>query len=549
MKDTAQRYEAGLADTLSRAGAMKRVLIQSQFLPNGSYISDPSDRDNGIIAAAAEDPLYSSMGEEMGARQALSDASAIRDYSAMNNGALPSDDLLAAAHGTLENIYSNNQSIAESGKSDMLLSSMAESNLSSEKGVSIRATTAALTLPVMLANPLNDIVSYLPARKNEVEIFEIERVAGKTLGDFKKNQIIDELSYGQYSTQRQRYPFAKDQLPDGSKKQFTFNTKSHTPAGVMLPVRPTSIKIYFNRTEAAIQLDGGDLYGQVEVGGAKVILSGTVDHDTGIIVLDSDKVLPNESQLHAEFEVDIEANGDLIPTIDHKMKGFKFRPHSRVIAADASIMSAFTMNTEFGVDINAMNLSSMRDWLANERALKQLDDLMFLVKEEYSFDAAVPENSHETWKDRFEYIKSLFLTISQTMIDTNKESGLKGMYCGTLFSTFVQMLPPSLFQRAAGYVKTSRIHFIGTILGSIKVFEVPFTSLVPAHKALGYGRTEKLGKAPYYTGDVVPPTLYSHEVTKGLRKGNTLWANGYDNASPTCDKFLVLIELKNYTAS
>lgn len=548
MKDTAQRYEDGLADTISRAGAMKRVLIQSQFSPVGGYIADPTERDNSIMAAAAEDPLYSSMGEEMGARQALSDASAIRDYSAMNNGALPSDDLLASAHGTLENIYSNNQEIAESGKSDMLLSSLSESNLSSEKGVAIRATTAALCLPVMLANPLNDIVSYLPARKNEVEIFEIERIAGKTLGDFKKNQIIDELSYGQYSTQRQRYPFVAGELPDGTKKQFTFDTKLHTPAAVMLPVRPTSIKIYFNRSEAAIQLDGGDLYGQVEVGGQKVILSGTVDHDTGTMVLNTDKVLPDGSQLHAEFEIDIEANPDLIPTIDHKMKSFKFRPHSRVIGADASIMSMFTMNTEFGIDVNAMNLSSMRDWLANERALKQLDDLMFLVKQEYSFDAAVPADSNETWKDRFEYIKSLFLTISQTMIDTNKESGLKGLYCGTLFSTFVQMLPPSLFQRASGYVKTSRIHFVGTILGSIKVFEVPFSNLVPAGKALGYGRTEKLGKAPYYTGDVVPPTLYSHDVTGGLRKANTLWANGYDNASPTCDQFLVLIDLKNYTA-
>ncbi len=547
--DIKQRFHKSLHDTARRAAEMKSVLIEPQFNGGSVYISDPAQRDESIANAASNSPLYSSMGDELGRRQALSDASAVREYTALH-GNLPGDDLFAAAHGALENLFSNNQALSETVGAGMLLSSMSDSNLSSESGVAIRATTAALTLPTLLSNPMNAIVAYLPVRKYETEVFNMERIAGKTLGDFTKNQPINELTFGQYSNQRQRYIFNAAQLPDGTKKQFTFNTKLHTPARKTLPVRQQSVRIYINRDceEVVVQIDGGDLYGSVTVGGNKVIISGTVDHDLGVIVVNTDKELPDAVVLHAEFEIDIESNPDLVPTVDHKLTSFKFRPASRVIGADASIMAMFAMKTEFGVDINSTNLSSMRNWLANERALKQLDDLMFFVQETRTFDAAVPTDSNETWQTRFEYIKSLFLEISQHFINTNKEAGLKGLYCGTLFSTFIKMLPSSLFQIAPGYNQTTQIHFVGTLLGNIQIFEVPFTKLVAADKALAFSRTDKLGKAPYFTGDVISPTLYSPEVGSPLRKENVLWAHGYDNAAPDCGKFLCLITLQNFTA-
>lgn len=545
--EVAQRHLASAMARTRRASAMKQVLINPQF-SSGVYIQDAAARDQAIVDAAMADPLYSSMGVEMGGRVALSDASAIREYSANNAGAMPSDDLLAAAHGALENLFSNNQAIATQSDAGMLLSSVSESNLSSEQGVAIRATTAALTLPTMLANPMNDIVAYLPSRKNEAEIFNIDRVAGKTLGDFTKNQVIDELTSGQYSHQRQRYEFDATMSPNGVLTEFTFDTATHTPALTALPVRPGSVKIYFNRAEAAKQLDDGSLYGSVTIGESNVLITGTVDHDTGTFVVTSASALTDGATLHAEFEVDIEANPDLIPTIDHKMSSFKIRPASRVISADASIQSVFTMQTEFGVDTNSMNLGAMRNILVDERSKKQLSDLMFFVTDEHEFDAAIPADGNDTWSSHYEYIKALFLSISQSMISTNKESGIKGIYAGTEFSTFIKMLPKSLFTMAPNAGQECRIHFIGTLLGGIKVFEVPFTGIVPADKALAYGRTEKLGKAPYYTGDVIPPTLYSQEVTKGLRKGNVIWANGYDNPSPDIADYLSLITLTNFTA-
>lgn len=544
--EATERYEAAQRDMQARAAEMHSVLIASQYGAGGGYIENPAARDASISEAAMKSPLYSSMGEELGCNVAKSHASAVRDFARETNGQEIPADLLAACHQGLENLFQHNEEISKN-TSNLLLSSISEKNLSSEQGVAIRATTAALTLPVMLANPMNVIAAYLPTRKGQTEIFNVMRIAGSTLGDFKKNEVIHELSYGQYSRQRQRYVFSDEQSPNGTRKTYVFKTKTDVPAQREMPIRPNSVVIYHNRKLAAKQTEGGALFGQITLGDKAFTITGSVDSDKCEITVNTNEPLPDNTTLHAEFHVNIEADKTLIPRIDHKMVPFKCEPHVRVITADASIMSMFSMQTEFGVDTNAMNLSSMRDWLANEKALGVLDDLMFHVSETANFDAEVPKNTGETWKDRYEYIQGLFIKLDTKMKSLNKESGIKAIYAGTLVSTFLQMLPSYIFERSPRSESSPRIHKIGTLLGRIQVFEVPHTKLVAEDKALLVGRTDKIGKAPYYTGDVIPPTLYSHEVDRALNKANTLWANGYDCPGPDCDKYLIEMTLQNFT--
>lgn len=545
MNDNKKRYNAFLAATTRRASEMRSVVINPQF-SGGSFIEDPTVRDNAIVDAAALSPLYSSMGEEMGARQALSDASAIRAH--FQHNGMPSDDLLAAAHSSLENLFSHNQEIADQQGSDSLFSSISDGALSTEAGTPIRAVTAALTLPTMLANPMNDMVTYLPSRRYEAEIFNVDRVAGKTLGDMTKGQIMDSMTTGQYSEQRQMYPFVAGQVPDGSKKQFIFTTGTDTPAKVKLQMRNGSIAVYLNRVVVAVQLDNGDLYGQVKLGSQSYILSGSVDTENGIITLNSDVAIPDAATLHAEFEIDIENNPKLVPTIDHKISSFRLRPASRILGADLSMMANFKMRTEFGIDLHSQQLAGIRNWLANERAENQLRKILFLTLHEREFDAAISAGSNETWKDRYEFIRATFISISQEMMVRNKESGLKGMYAGFEFAGFIKMLPPSLFQPTTNrHIDDNTIHFIGTLMGTIKVFCVPNEGNMPADECLCYAKTSKIGKAPFLTGDVVPPTLYSHDADRSLMREDTIWSCSYDNATPSLPDYTVKLKLKNYT--
>ncbi|MGF1905276.1 hypothetical protein [Aliivibrio salmonicida] len=542
MNEVQQRYSESLHDTQRRAGVMRTVLIA----PIGLH-SDITKRNNAVMEAAKDVALFSSMGKPA-TGILLSSVNAIVEYANNNHGLFPTDDMLASAHQTWENLYEGNETLAAASASHILLSSVGEANLSSESGVAIRSVTAALTLPTILSNPMNVVCAYLPTRKHSTEVFNMDRVAGSTLGDYTKGQVIDALTVGQYSRQRQRYNFATAQQPDGTKKQYIFTPKTDTPAKRDLPLREGSVVIRFNKRVVAKQHEeSGDIFGKIHIGETAFSVTGSVDQEKGIITVDTNAALPEDTILTAQYEVKIEGNPDLIPTISHKMSSFKLRPHARTLSSSTSAMANFAMQVEFGVDLFSLDLSSVRNEMVNEKAKYQLVDLMDEVTEVDTFNAAVPADSGETWKDRFEYFMAKLITLDTKMKALNKESGIKAVYAGTQFSAFLQMLPGSMFTRSDLHDEASpRIHKIGTLLNRIQVFEVPMNDIVSADDALLCGRTDKLGKAPYYTGDVIPPTIYKHDKDNGLTKTQTVWAQGYDEASPDCWKYLIKVTLQNF---
>ena len=196
------KFKAAEKEKNNAARAMSSVLINSQFNQLGGYIADPAERDASVIEAIGNSPLFSSMGEH-GRAIGLIGASAIREYEA-EYGELPSDNMLAAAHTALDNLFSG--VIAADAGTDQLLSSLNSDSLATSKGLEIRANVAAVTLPSILLNPMNDAITYIPNPKvNEVELFNIERIAGSTFGGLTKGDIINAATAANYSLMRQRY--------------------------------------------------------------------------------------------------------------------------------------------------------------------------------------------------------------------------------------------------------------------------------------------------------------------------------------------------------
>lgn len=540
MNEVEQRYSNTLKSTQSRAQVMRSVLIKP--ISHSNAIA----RNDAILKAAENEPLFSAMGDHRDGIL-LSATNAIIEYAKEHNGLYPTDDMLASAHEQWENLYESNDAIAAASKSNLLLSSVSEATLSSEQGVAIRATTAALTLPTILSNPMNAVCTYLPSRKYGTEVFNIDRHAGATLGDYKKGDKIDALTVGQYSRQRQAYDFASAQQPNGTKKNYIFTAKTDTPAKIDTPLRNGSIVIRLNQRIVARQTESGDIYGKTHIGETAYTFTGTAELEKGAISIETNAPLPTDTKLRAQYEIQIEGHPEMIPTVTHKMTSFKIYPHARVLSSDTSAMANFAMNVEFGVDMYSLNLSSIRDEMVNEKAKYQLWDLMQEATETALFNAQVPDS--ETWKDRFEYFLFTLIKIDTQMKKLNKESGVKAVYAGTNFSAFLQSMPPSIFQRSPTSETTPRIHKIGTLLNRIELFEVPMDGLVPTDQALFCGRTEKIGKAPYLTGDVIPPTIFKSDSEKGLVQSQTIWAQGYDETAPDCWKYLVKVILQNFTLS
>ncbi|WP_419238322.1 hypothetical protein ACN08P_23150 (plasmid) [Photobacterium leiognathi subsp. mandapamensis] len=526
MNGTKQRYNERVAEITRRAAAMRSICIDSQFdAVTNCFISDDAARMEAINPTAI-DPMFESVTESQG-RQIISAAqSAIREYEEQF-GCLPRDEMLAAAHKSMESMLTLEGRSAEGNTGGMMLESIGES-LSTSEGVEIRAKMIGLILPTMLATATSDAVTFMPAQNDEMEIFKVYRTAGSNFGDFAKGTVIDDKTVGQYSQMRQLFPLVTAQQPDGTKKEYVFTASTdlqHT--SIDIPMKAGSVSVFVNHVRVARDMDAqkGRLFGTDEAG---VTYTGTIDYVKGIITVNSSKALAAEDKIDVEFEIDIETSPELIPTIDMEMDSRKLRPSQNAIAADATIQAMFSMQREYGVDLKAMQMGLMRNYLAAEKATRQLRDMNYACTKNTTFNIWCPEGLD--WKLQREKLREKLLEVSAAILEASKVSGLVGLYAGVGASTAIKSLGAPYFVPAPNYRQTNKIHFAGTLFGMWKVFECPV--IVGDQEILCYGRGNNHSEAGYVAGDAVAATMYNHPIGANLRSRNTLWELAYGEVHP-----------------
>ena len=315
---------------------------------------------------------------------------------------------------------------------------------------------------------------------------------------------------------------------------------------IKTPFLRGSMKVYLNRELVATdRAQEGKLFGTATISGSEVAVTGTVDYTNGVASITFASAVTNGAELTVGFDVDIESDPSLIPEIDHAMEAFTLRPFQRVITAGATIMAMFAASTEINLNTRAQNLTSMRNTVVDEKAKNQMRDIYWAATASFSFDATV--NAGDDWRVVYEQLNAELSKVSTHLVTETEVAGLSGLYAGKDWANFIKSLPRVMFEPARNYKQVPAIHYCGLLFGKYKVFEVPQADIVPVDEMVGYAKSDTVGKCGYLTGDVIPPTLYSHEVTKGLRKTDTLWALGYDEVHPRSgSKFYVNLKLNNY---
>lgn len=511
---------------------VRAACLESQF-GQGGFIADDSQRLAAIDAAARTSPLFESLGDQAGG-VASAWGSALKEYYE-SFGRLPSEELLASAAQALRNITFAD---SEGGSTAMLES--VKASLSTSEGIEIRAKQAGLILPVLLMAATSDAVTYIPAQANETEIFEIRRVAGSNFGDYKQGDEIGLFSHGQYSSMNQTYMFGATEQPDGNKTAFVYDSSKDGFAG-KVPFKKGTVKVLVNRRLCATEVAGqeGKLFGSVVVGNATITITGTITPLSGIVNMTTSAALPKGATLVLEYDVDIEKAAELIPTVSHDMQSWTLRPHESVIAAEYSIQSYWLLNREFSIDIRSMQMNHLRNYLAYEKDIKNLRKMILVATDRVTFDLKVPTGQY--YKEHYELLATTLQVLSQDMMTRTKVSGLVGLYCGASACAAIKSLGSPHFEFAPGYKQVPRVHFVGTLFGMFKVFEVP--KPIEAVKGLAdatlgewdclcYARGDNHTEAGLVCGDAVPATMYGHGVKADLSDRNTLWELSYCDVHP-----------------
>lgn len=526
-----ENFQKRLAQIATDSSHIRNVCVQSQF-HDGRLIADKNERLASIEEAAAQSPLFEGLGEHAGG-VATAWGTAIHEY-VEAHGHMPSDEMLASAASSLRNITE----LSGPAGNNKLLESVKKS-IETTEGQEFRARQAGLILPVLLMASTSDAATFIPAGANETEIFRIRRVAGSTFGDYQRGDEIGEFSHGQYTQMDQLYAFPEDQQPDGTKKSFTYDSSAAGPK-IKVPFYKGSIKVMVDRRECVTEAQQeGKLFGIAKRDGKEYTCNGTVDYRNGTVAVTTDTALPAGARLHLAYDVDIEAQPELIPTITHTISSVTLRPHQAVIAAEHTIQAYWMLNREFALDLKSMQMSQMRNLLAYDKDIKNLRKMTFAASHRDTFDLTIPDGL--AFREHWEMLARTLSDISSRFLIDTKVSGLVGLYCGTKAASVLKALGSPNFVPVANYRQVPRVHYVGTLFGLYKVFEVPVeieavkgdpSTKLGMWDCLCYARGESHTDAGIVNGDAVSATMFNHTTSKELKDRSTLWELAYCDIHP-----------------
>lgn len=514
------KFDERIVDIAQRADAVKKSLLEPVVdQTTGGFIGDKRAQAEKLKAAVSG-TIYESFGDAGGAMVLASHSRSLQRY-CNERGEMPSDELLASAHKSIENAALLTAKKAE-GPGGIFESA----EISTTEGVLMRDRMVALILPVMLQSITSGMVTYIPGDFNQSEMFKISRVAGSTFGDLNKGDVIDYDYNSRYSVMDQRWQAPSgDGIITGSSDEFEFD--SNTVFSAVYPLKRKSIKIYHDHDHVASDDGSGNIMGTFKVGATTVNVTGTVDYTTGTVSPVFSVAPANGIEIHIGFDVDIESDPTLIPRVDHVMDAKTLYPHESAITASTTLQALWGLRREYNLNADNMAMQAMRNLLAADKDRKILRDLYFFAKDESSWSMTVPDGAD--WTVYYELVKQTLLEIDTKLIGRTGFSGLVGLVADPKSTALFRSMRGTAFVAAPGYRKVAQPHYVGRLFGMWDLYEDP---AAPEYTALCYAKGTSHGEAGYVAGDAIPALSFKHPTMSDLVYRSTLWELGYRDLNP-----------------
>jgi hypothetical protein len=513
------KYDQRIIDIAKRANEMRSALLEPVVdQNNGEFIGNRVEQD-ARLKDAAKGSVYENMGE--GASTVLATHSKSLQRYCTDNG-MPSDELLASAHKSIENAML----ITESEKQNRPGGIFESAEISTTEGILMRDRMVALILPVMLQSVTSRMVTFIPGDYNQSEMFRVRRVAGSNFGDLSKGDIIDYDYNSRYSVMDQRW-----QAPsgDGTKTGSTdeFQLDSATVFGTAYPFKHKSVKILHDHDIVAEDNGSGSIFGSFLVGETTVNVTGTVDYATGTVSPVFSVAPASGIEIHIGFDVDIEKDPALIPRVDHTMEAETLYPHESAISANTTLQALWGLRREYNLNADNMAMQAMRNLLSADKDRKILRDLYFFAKGETEWNMTVPSGTY--YHEHYETVKEELLNIDTYLIGQNGFSGLVGLVADPKASAIFRSLKAPFFTPAPGYRKLAQPHYVGRLFGMWDLYEDPAAE---EYTALCFAKGSSHGEAGYVAGDAIPALSFKHPTMTDLTYRSTLWDLGYRDLNP-----------------
>ncbi|MDX5979644.1 hypothetical protein [Vreelandella alkaliphila] len=497
-------YMQRLSDINSGARAMTNAVITPQ-MDGEQFIGEAAER-NSQLEQAVSGSIFEAFGESAPMILATQ-ANAVRAFK-KKTGRMPSAEVLASSHKALENL-----AILAGGKGpEGIMESVGP--MSTSEGQILRDHMAALVLPIQLNTITNDMVTSVPANFDRTEIFRVERIAGNTFGDLKKGDVIDQFFRGQYSSMDQRKALG---VGDGSKTSFTH--------AVGMPIRKSGanmsgyVVVYLDRNQVAVDDGRGNIFGNG--------VTGSVNYETGEIAVNFATAPASGLEIHVGYDVSIEKDPSLIPSVDHDIQSWVIVPHESAISGQTTVQALFQARREFGLDMSSMTVTAMRNILSADKDRKRLNDMWFFANGTTTWDMTVP--SALAYHEHYESLREVLMNISTELMMSTKISGLRGLVAGRGAANVFKSLRAPYFEVSPGYKEIPQPHYVGRLFGMYDLYCDPAAE---QWETLCFAKGDNHGDSGYVAADAITAVPFKHPVGADLRHRDTLYELAYRTMHP-----------------
>lgn len=248
-------------------------------------------------------------------------------------------------------------------------------------------------------NPINDIVSVQPQTRRNGTIYWLNYIIGQTRGSFKRGQTLFDANNGWQG--RVGYT---DERVGGEALGLAVAAAAQTATLSETPARANTVEIsVLDGATTYLLRDNGN--GGLTIadagGGAKTLVSGTVDYVTGAVAVEFSAALAAGGAITADYEVNGEGRY-VKAQIDIEMQSAGVAAIRRAIGMRVSMESMQDFQAEFGQDLSQTIITSAAQQILADVGGEVIQDLWGMAGSPVaSFDIKVPTgiNRAEHFRD------------------------------------------------------------------------------------------------------------------------------------------------------
>ncbi|HFU2857331.1 TPA: hypothetical protein ACGQ50_000871 [Enterobacter cloacae] len=438
------------------------------------------------------------------------------------HGQLPSENLLAAAHGALER---------------QMTAMMEDTTTAISGGVLKAPVWGYFILPALLQSTTASMCTFVDASHDIVDILGIFPEVRKTgRGDFNWKEQTHKNHVGFLSSVRR---FVKGTL---AAKKVSFDIKTVKNVATALPIRPGTLRLAVDGLSYPLDFENEfarqtSFNGSGKLAGASIV----VDYAKGTVAVDltnADAALSAAGVvLGLECDLDEEADPTIIAEINLREYAEKVRQTRYVLATSYTIQALTDLQREQGINLETQLVTEMVDFLASEQDARRLRTALFYNYHTATIDARrAAGEALELWIQR---IKLALVEESDKLQKLNGSVGINGAYCAEQLCQLLRSFPGTEFQADPMFTRTRGLRRAGWLFGTIAVYCVPdewLAALDPeskleADEGLFFG-SDGAGHSPLVAGDGIAPTAIDHGVNPLLTQRLSLYGTELNSPNP-----------------